>query len=1128
GRVAAFFSGGVDSWSTVLDNEDLTDLIFVRGIDLLPGAAHQAGLAEQVEERLREAAESLGKTLHVVDTNLRELSDGVVAWEAYYGCAVVAVALFMAPLFERVLIAGDSDYEVQVPLGANRLVDQLWSTEALELVDSGGRHSRVERVRRIVGHPLVKQTLRVCWENPGGAYNCGRCRKCLLTMATLEAFGAREEVASFPREFDLAQMEAIEIWQSVTLALWEDVLEAVGQGSNPALERAVGAVVASGKRNLGLPESYRSRRGSALAAGATPGPEHQIADLTCAPGALSFEARIGGQTRQLWIRTETDVTPSADAALAACLMPAMRWGGTLKMDAPVSPRLLRTQREFQAIQRAWSLSWEFDQAPLREVEVLAPARTPELGAGSGRVAAFFSGGVDSWSTVLDNEDLTDLIFVRGIDLLPGAPHQAGLAEQVEERLREAAESLGKTLHVVDTNLRELSDGVVAWEAYYGCAVVAVALFMAPLFERVLIAGDSDYEVQPPVGSAWAVDQLWSTERLQVVDDGGRFSREQRLRAIAGNRAVQRSLRVCWENPGGAYNCGRCRKCLLTKLSLEALGIREQFATFPPGLDLDLLEEFVISQPIQLVLWEDALETARTAGRGEIERAIGGHLARGRLALGLAPTYRSRPREDVESAPRGAEATSLFATPATAEAIADSRAIVVLVGSYDGSGNFGDIAQLDACLERFEALAPDLLVLPVLERAQMRKHELVAEGMLHRPAHVLYFDPGGEPGDGLVAVPAPDRLAFASCYLYGGGYLNPLWGGRKLAMSAAGESLLGGASSVLRLSSGLQVDPDWVAGMADCDRRALRAFDLLGSRDPRSTAALAGLGSATAVIESGDDAIGAMPANRSSAPIPVTDGHLHVSLHFADHAWVTDDPERMLTFFPGFLSELGRVAGRPVTAHPLLAYVDESIDERPGLERLAAICHGRGIELTEARILRPANLEDAVPDLRRSALTLSCSYHVALTSLMYEVPAILIGDNDYYEQKAAGLLDSFGLPAEFRITAASDPRDSAERVAALVLDEDKGASLQARLATSARSLRRRHESIETEILRRICRSALEAASAERKDPATAMVATSVRELAAARSQLATVLDSRSWRLMAPLRRIAALLRGRRGS
>jgi hypothetical protein len=370
-------------------------------------------------------------------------------------------------------------------------------------------------------------------------------------------------------------------------------------------------------------------------------PRHQIANLMCSPGELSFEARIDGRTQAVWLRTDSPVNPTADAALAACLMPAMRTGGTLAMQEPVSPRMMRTQREFQAIQRAWSLDWAFGDPPLREVEVVAPVRLPPEPRDGGRVAAFFSGGVDSWSTVLGNPDVTDLVFVRGIDILPRLAHQEGLADEVETRLREAAAALGLPLHVVDTNLRELSDPLVRWETFCACANVTVALFLAPLFERVVIATDTDHETQPPIGPGRLVDQLWSTERLEIVDDGGRFNRERRLQQIADHPIVQRTLRVCWENHGGAYNCGRCRKCMLTMVSLEAIGARSRIATFPSDLDLDLLANFEISLPIALVLWEDVLDTTRAAGRPDLERPVEQLVVRGRRALGRAPAQRER-------------------------------------------------------------------------------------------------------------------------------------------------------------------------------------------------------------------------------------------------------------------------------------------------------------------------------------------------------------------------------------------------------------------------------------------------------------------------------------------------------
>src|SRR5690242_19731099 len=122
--------------------------------------------------------------------------------------------------------------------------------------------------------------------------------------------------------------------------------------------------------------------------------DHEIDNLYTAPGEVRFDARIGERTTNVWMRTSSPVTPTADAALAATAMPAMIHGGRLRMSDPVSPRMLRGQREFQAMQRAWSLDWPFTE-PLEEVEVEAPVRDLGTIEPKGRAAAFFSGGIDS-------------------------------------------------------------------------------------------------------------------------------------------------------------------------------------------------------------------------------------------------------------------------------------------------------------------------------------------------------------------------------------------------------------------------------------------------------------------------------------------------------------------------------------------------------------------------------------------------------------------------------------------------------------------------------------------------------------------------------------------------------------
>ena len=109
---------------------------------------------------------------------------------------------------------------MKIRRGANLRATDLLSTEHTELVDEGGRFSRVERTAQIATHPQVQRSLRVCWRNPGGAYNCGRCNKCLLTMVPLEVLGARDAVATFPPELDLDAVAAIEVDSNVAVQLW--------------------------------------------------------------------------------------------------------------------------------------------------------------------------------------------------------------------------------------------------------------------------------------------------------------------------------------------------------------------------------------------------------------------------------------------------------------------------------------------------------------------------------------------------------------------------------------------------------------------------------------------------------------------------------------------------------------------------------------------------------------------------------------------------------------------------------------------------------------------------------------------------------------------------------------------
>ena len=639
---------------------------------------------------------------------------------------------------------------------------------------------------------------------------------------------------------------------------------------------------------------------------------------------------------------------------------------------------------------------------------------------------------------------------------------------------------------------------------------------------MLIATDSDYEVQEKFGVAWMVSQSWSTENLEIVEACGRFSRIQRVKRIASHPVVRSSLRVCWENRGGDYNCGRCPKCLLTMCELEALGLREQIETFPADLDLEALTEIEITQPVHLTLWEDALDAARTSGKPQLTWALEDVVVRGKRGLGLPLSYRRRRRPpravlaaEAKTAARGLSkapppSQHLFTTLATAKAIAAAEAITILIGSYDGSGNYGDIAQFEAAVELLSPLADTTLVLPVLERRYIEIYGETLEGSRCLHERFLFFGDPDTADDELVPVPHSTRLRFATIYLYGGSYLNDNCGERKLAMLRAVEALLPDDNSVCRIATGLQVEADWQRRLPADAVDALSSFDLLGTRDTASAESLAKLGAPGVVTDTDGDAIGVLRTLLDLEPSSDSDGQrLRVNVHYANYAGICGVPDLLLTFHPQLLAELGRRAGRPVVMQPLIAH----LDEYPDIAAFISACEKRGIEVDKPIAMRPQEVLQTAPQLGRAALTLSSSYHLALTSLLLGIPTAMIRDDPHSEQKASGLAATFQLPEALLLRSADDPVSAAEQIAEAV-HGSSAATLHANLAKGAQRLTDRRAASERVALARIAAKAIRADTVSGEGSVGGFQAQELLE---------ELLGSRSWRITAPLRQTGARLK-----
>lgn len=300
-------------------------------------------------------------------------------------------------------------------------------------------------------------------------------------------------------------------------------------------------------------------------------------EKTAAGSRLSAELRLDDRSWEVYFQSpDAELCASVEPFVALALSAAMLHRRTLAVESAVSPRLLGRLPELQRVfvEREPSLS---------VVEVRAPPEPAPPAPANADSALFFSGGVDSFYSLLEFEaQISHLVFVHGFDLHVSQPE---LYARVLPTMRAAAAAFHKRLVRVETNLREFTEDLGSWPLhFYGPAKAATALALAPLAHRFFSSGENITPEYPDC-SRLELDPLWSTEAVEIVHVGHDASRFEKLRRIGPDARVQPHLRVCWENQGGRYNCCECSKCLRNMAALRALGCLDAVTTFDRPLNL---------------------------------------------------------------------------------------------------------------------------------------------------------------------------------------------------------------------------------------------------------------------------------------------------------------------------------------------------------------------------------------------------------------------------------------------------------------------------------------------------------------------------------------------------------------
>jgi hypothetical protein len=316
-------------------------------------------------------------------------------------------------------------------------------------------------------------------------------------------------------------------------------------------------------------------------------------DETATEGvSIKAELTPGSKSYDIFFRSnDIELTKNTEVLLSVGLLPAMKTRSTLVAEGTISQKL------FNAIEPI-STSFHTLNPHLKKIKIKNLLPQPSKPPRENRVGVFFSGGVDSFYSLLKHKnEITDLIFIHGFDIsLDNYP----LRQKMAKIIRKIGAQFGKRVIEIETNLRSFYQHsfiqpYLRWQYGFLTALASAGHLLFPFFRRFFIASThtlADNYCQYS-GSHSASDPLWGTEALEFIHDGCEATRVDKAALIATSDLALNSLRVCGKNTEGTYNCGVCEKCIRTMINLHCVGALERCTTFLNKLDIKLIDKIVI-------------------------------------------------------------------------------------------------------------------------------------------------------------------------------------------------------------------------------------------------------------------------------------------------------------------------------------------------------------------------------------------------------------------------------------------------------------------------------------------------------------------------------------------------------
>jgi hypothetical protein len=166
-------------------------------------------LGELVAER--------GINFLAVRTNAREIEPDVAFYVDWHiGALLGGIAHALAGGINRCSIALDTATEYTAPTGSHPWLNKNLASSFVDIVSGVEAMTRLDKINAMKVWPEALRRVRVCGrmdDLAAGQMNCGRCRKCVVTLMQYLACGVIDEAASFPTH----EVSSVDIAEKVTI-----------------------------------------------------------------------------------------------------------------------------------------------------------------------------------------------------------------------------------------------------------------------------------------------------------------------------------------------------------------------------------------------------------------------------------------------------------------------------------------------------------------------------------------------------------------------------------------------------------------------------------------------------------------------------------------------------------------------------------------------------------------------------------------------------------------------------------------------------------------------------------------------------------------------------------------------